>query len=396
MTRVTLPDWTRSLTAGQGVVPGDQPAQLPAHVGLWLDRFLDRAFEAGGSGWPARDRLYEAAVRALRPAGNEVEAPPALRSYRQLFARWQRALLGESPGTYRRTVVVEAKSRLLLHPASGESVTEGALLLHHTYGVPYLPGSALKGITRSWLLARGSTDEQELGSGLAPALLGYLPAREAPEEEGHAALIDLLDALWVPEPCSGGEGPLALDTSTPHHPDYSTKPNGSRPEPSPGDSPIPVPRLTVRPGARFQLVAECAADLAGWCDWLVDQALLPALEDVGLGAASSAGYGRFRALDARRAVAKAEDAKPSRPVDEPVRWTGALVRWDPSKQQLHVTHEGERAFADRGSSALLVAGLSEAARIRLTSKKRECRLGIEVVKEGTAWKIVTLIEQGGG
>lgn len=43
--------------------------------------------------------------------------------------------------------------RLVVGLGSG-SIYETSLTLHHTYGIPYIPGSALKGITRSYYLTR--------------------------------------------------------------------------------------------------------------------------------------------------------------------------------------------------------------------------------------------------
>jgi CRISPR-associated protein Cmr6 len=281
---------------------GDRPDPLPAHVGVWLDRIValetpergrrGQSGEEAARGNPERLRLYQVAVEALRPGATEVSDPPAVAGYRPFFARWRRRLEADEPGIVRKLVAIEARSRILLHSATHETVTEGSVLLHHPYGVPYLPGSGLKGVLRH-RLERDHPAEEE-GRGLADELLG----RQDRKLGDLASVVDLLDALWVPErpPALSPEwSPLALDVVTPHHPSYYTAPSGQRRRPTDFDEPTPVHRLTVAPGARFLLVAE-AADTQGareWLDELLDSYLLPALEEDGFGAWTSVGYGRL-------------------------------------------------------------------------------------------------------
>ena len=398
MNPVPLPAWgPRGVSPERRSQPGNTPDPLPAHPGLWIDRMVASPWSEEEKGWAARSQLYKTVVGALTPASRADQDPPALKTYLPLFRRWREAVTSALPGSYRRVVELEAVSRLLLHPASNESVTEGSLLLHHTYGVPYLPGSALKGVTRARLLAttRAEQDPKRKSqlTAWAEDLLGFVKEGKAAQRsrgepstpKTQASFVEFLDALWMPPEGSlrGPEvrSPLALDVVTPHHPEYYTVSRGVRKRPTDYDNPIPVERLTVAPGTRFLLVVETAQDLSSWLDWLMDSVFLPALQQEGLGAWTSAGYGR---LLARRSQ--------GRKTPLPSEWQGAQVIWVPGKGELQAVLPGDRrAFALGPSAEELLTTLPDEKRDALTKRrKREAWLEVQVVEEGASWRILAL------
>lgn len=289
------------------------PTPCPAHVGLWLDCCLvEPESDAQEEARPGRDALQRGAIEALKPG------QPALKMYRPIIERWQKRAEAPSDTSARRVIALTTTTRLLLHAATGESVTEGTILLHHTYGVPYLPGSALKGICRArarrlgrlipkryeQIFAReGSADSRvsdEKGLDKEPAwvtqLFGYV---ETEDEGGLAGLIDFWDALWLPTPKAV---PLALDIVNPHHSKYYTDIN--HPEPNPTEEPLPTHFLSIAPDTHFLLVLELRAQpgAEGWLDFVLDELLLPALELDGIGAKTSAGYGRLVPVGHRKSA----------------------------------------------------------------------------------------------
>lgn len=386
-----------------------RPSRLPAHVGLWLDRIVAREVpeeghqsrrdgEASG-GKPERLQLYRVAIEALRPGATEADDPPAVAAYRPFYARWRRRLEVDEPGILRKLVEVEARTRLLLHPAAHETVTEGSVLLHHTYGVPYLPGSGLKGVLRHRLERDHPAEKGREKTGLAHELLG----RQDSKLGDLASVVDLLDALWVPErpPALSPEwSPLALDVVTPHHPEYYTVPAGGRRPPTDYDEPTPVHRLTVAPGARFLLVLE-AADQVGareWLDELVNTYLLPALEEDGFGAWTSVGYGRLGAVGgsgrSRAAPRTDSTSSPREPAAKPTpeaSWEPALVLRNPGNGELTAALEdGRNARATGSAAAGLLETLPPALQDRLRGKKKNARLEVRLEPLGASWQIVGL------
>lgn len=160
------------------------------------------------------------------------------------------------------------------------SAYEVGLTLHHTYGVPYLPASALKGLAL----------RAALQNGMAEADLAELFGNT-----GQAGAVDFLDGWLLPN-----QGPnLQLDTITVHHPDYY----GSGKEwPTDFDDPNPVTFLSVPVGLRFELAIVGRGDWAG----LAADLLRWGLEHLGLGGKTNAGYGGFSCGEVMRPLSKKE------------------------------------------------------------------------------------------
>lgn len=155
-----------------------------------------------------------------------------------------------------------------------ESVIETAVALHHTYGVPYIPGRALKGLASSFA-------HQRLADNAWRKLQGYAHRKifGTPERAGS---ITFYDALFIPGTASSG--PLHPDIMTPHHTDYYR--DGGAP-PADWDSPTPISFLSATGG---YLLA-----VGGPEPWrqAAMTLLLEALEEMGVGGKTSSGYGRL-------------------------------------------------------------------------------------------------------
>jgi CRISPR-associated protein Cmr6 len=145
---------------------------------------------------------------------------------------------------------------------------ETGFVWHRVLGVPYLPGSGVKGAVRAWT-------EHWLGERDAAGRLFGGPG-------GMGALV-VLDALPTKPPA------LETDVMTPHYGAYY-----GEGEP-PGDylSPIPVPFLAVAGGQgfRFSLLPTVKSDEESLQRGV--ELLKEALETIGAGAKTSAGYGAF-------------------------------------------------------------------------------------------------------
>ena len=106
-----------------------------------------------------------------------------------------------------------------------------AITLHRTYGVPYIPGSALKGLAANY--ARNRLDPEEWGTDTEAYRTMF-------GDTSSASYITFFDALYVPG--SGHQHkPLWPDVITVHHPDYY---QGNKP-PADWDSPTPVSFLSA-------------------------------------------------------------------------------------------------------------------------------------------------------
>lgn len=259
---------------------------LGCHPGVWLDHFLpvqtwhqDREL-AGYDKETARDakgRMVEAIVQR-----------PVAIGYARALAEWRRALAADEG----RIALAEGDSvgRVIVG-AGQKGPAEFGITLHHTWGVPILPGSSLKGIAAlgadrylsggQWRRRDDSTTVRKSGPNAFDALFGDV------DEQGA---VIFHDAWFVP----GGDDKNGLhhDVLTVHHPDYYQA-EGTAPAET--DNPIPVPFVSAK--GRFLIALELnpALDADQYGHWLKAAwaALREGLRRHGIGAKTNAGYGRF-------------------------------------------------------------------------------------------------------
>lgn len=163
----------------------------------------------------------------------------------------------------------------------GETVLETDLTLHHLYGIPFIPGSALKGLTRAYVT--GEIDEHkskriEDDDETVNRIFG---------SQDRAGTVLFFDAMPL-----NGEVKFVVDIMNPHYPEYYS---GTKP-PTNDQSPVPVIFLTVTDTIfTFALAPRNPKDdkhkahvelAKGW--------LQSALEKYGIGGKTSAGYGYFK------------------------------------------------------------------------------------------------------
>lgn len=174
------------------------------------------------------------------------------------------------------------------------------------YGLPYLPGSGVKGVllqaarelaSGSWEDSAGWTDEA------IKDLFGFSANNEAPNHKGKRGAL----SFWDVVPGLPGNG-MRLDVMTPHHRDYFQA-SGT---PHDSESPNPIPFLTVPSGAKFRFVVVCQEKLLqspeirdGAWRTLIQAAFQHAFEWLGFGAKTAVGYGAMQ-VDVREMEARDE------------------------------------------------------------------------------------------
>ena len=260
-----------------------------SNAGLWWDKYLplqnDSNIKEGDEVKAARSVHIRAMTETIRcPEG-----------YREALDRWRYALEIDSDVVLAKA---EAQGRIII--GIGEKgALEVGLKLHHTWGVPYLPGSALKGVAAATahLLVDGEGWQKAIKNedGKLNAPGDYHRFLFGTTDESGA--IEFLDALWVPSRKSE-KLPIHQDVMTVHHAEYyqnSDKP----PAPSDTDNPNPVSfasingtylvALRARPGFWSQ---DQKKEQSRWLDIALDL-IKKGLKDLGIGAKTNAGYGRM-------------------------------------------------------------------------------------------------------
>lgn len=168
----------------------------------------------------------------------------------------------------------------------GETILETDITLHHLYGIPFIPGSALKGLTRAYVT--GEIDDYKSSK-----------IEDDNEEvkrifgsQEHAGTVIFFDAMPL-----NGQVEFLLDIMNPHYPDYYKSLQSNRIIPPTNDQqPTPVTFLTVTNTTfTFALAPRNPNDqvhkkhVETVKDWLQK-----ALAKYGIGGKTSAGYGYFK------------------------------------------------------------------------------------------------------
>ena len=194
---------------------------------------------------------------------------PVPEIYAEMYEEWL-ATLAELPGADTRIVTTTGR---LIVGLGGESVRETGISLMHPYGVPYIPGSAIKGLLRRFCAGH-------LDAGTMEYLFGTTKS---------AAYLTFFDAWLVPndaQPC-----PLRRATLTVHHPNYNNaKGNAPRQAPWDLDDPTPITFLSAR--GSFLIAVQGPDPAKGWANQALTL-IVNALADLGAGAKTSSGYGRL-------------------------------------------------------------------------------------------------------
>lgn len=307
------------------------------HPGLILRRYL-----ADQSDTEKRKALL------LLDAARQAATSKLLKSiYEEAFLRWSSSF---TDGAGHRSKSVATRGRLIIGLGS-ESVLETGLRLDHTYGVPIIPGSALKGLASHychdvWGQRRNTSAPEEntpfrRGGDYHSLLFGTT-------EDG--GVITFHDAWILPDSLGNA---LLLDVMTPHHPKWQL----DEAPPTDFDSPVPIPFLSVAGSFDVRLSwSGPSSDQAEAWTKLTMQILTEALSEWGVGGKTSSGYGRLVSLGSTRGsqyqppasaaapktvLPKPGGTVPARLLEAKTKSGGWKARHEPSQMTGHIENSGD-------------------------------------------------------
>ena len=271
---------------------------------LWLDKFagefssrLDLAREIGRQSHDRRlERLAAGKTAALRRAVELANESGILAEAFQRKRVWleslERQVNARQPHCFVNVPLVNT-ARLLVHLGRASVLENVGLYADHATGLPWIPGTAVKGVVSTWAFWQGNAENGDQSE--QPAVFrerwadsrrDLFPhtAEDAPsilgddEAGGSAGGVIFLGGFPVAPP------KLELDLVNPHH-DASGRQQDPTPSVflavaklTPWEFPLLAPARVANPE---DILKKAAA-------WLVE-----ALSCVGLGAKTAAGYGRF-------------------------------------------------------------------------------------------------------
>jgi|GEM_PF-579179 len=266
-------------------IPGGQ------HAGLLLQRYLCEN-ATGKDGNPEEKRaILQAAINATK--NEETQS-----LYRAAFARWTFHL-----PNHHKVVDLSTEGRMIVGLGS-ESVLETGIRLHHTYGMPVIPGSALKGLAAHYCDHVWGERQTPKPSEDALKFRGarHEDKKNHREAEPHGEYHDFIfgntdesgcirfhDAWLLPD---SEKEPLKFDVMTPHHVEWN---NLTDPKPPTDfDSPVPVPFLSVTGTFRIAVSWHGPSNdqTQNWTE-LALSLVRDSLFEWGIGGKTSSGYGRF-------------------------------------------------------------------------------------------------------
>lgn len=271
--------------------------QTSSHPGLWLDKFLRGARDDEKIGGPEKSALISAITKTAVPIGYSDALKLRCAGFEEQRDA-QQLLLAEASSSGRLVIGLGAKG-----------VVEAGLRLDHTWGVPFLPGSSLKGLAAAaahklvqdddW---RKPAEKQDEDASDEERQLTSFETLFGTTDSSGAVIFH--DAWWIPEDVEEEKLPIHHDVMTVHHPNYyqSEEPDA----PSDMDSPIPVPFTTVN--GRYLIALEGEKSWRDAAYTLLEMGL----RELGIGAKTNAGYGRMnleRRLSEEERLALVERAR---------------------------------------------------------------------------------------
>lgn len=187
-----------------------------------------------------------------------------------------------------RSLIFKTDWRLVVGLGSA-SVYNTSMMLHHIYGIPYIPGSAVKGILRNWMISQCFNNKEDE----AFRDMGFCRIFGSPSESAlgeHKGAIYFFDAFPMERPT------IKRDIMNPHYRSYYTKSEAPRDD----ENPVPVSFLTVE-DTKFQFFIAVKTEdnrkieLGYFNQWkpldVAAKWLPDALTGHGIGAKTAVGYG---------------------------------------------------------------------------------------------------------
>lgn len=238
----------RDLIAPQGRLSGSLKS---AHAGLLMQRGLS-VWDSGESK-ECKQNLIE-----------RVSKISASKLYELAYERW----LTHSQDEKRFAFTAAKINGRLYTGLSSATALETGLTTHHTYGMPMLAGSSVKGAVAAFAERIG------LPENIRQVLFG---------DEDNAGALIWHDAWWIPK--SGK--PFVGEIVTTHHQDYY---NGKQAVADEMESPIPNQQIACQ--GSFYFVVECGEDGEAWANF-ANNLLFQMLQNQGMGSKTASGYGYF-------------------------------------------------------------------------------------------------------
>jgi len=244
-----------------------------AHSGLWFERFFNRY----DKDWTLANEDKQTWIKQVTGSIGNTQT---LKRY----AQRQQHLVAQQQGKSQRYT----SDWHFITGMGNSHPVENGFNWHPTLAVPYLSGASVKGLVRAWVELNDEGLTDELKKARLKSWFGTESKKDVAEQTGDFIFFDALPDKPVL---------LTCDIMTPHMGKwYSDGNNASpnKPETLPADwhEPIPIPFLAVKNTPLIFHIAPRKAENQTDLDAVL-HALTSALDFLGAGAKTAAGYGYF-------------------------------------------------------------------------------------------------------
>jgi CRISPR-associated protein Cmr6 len=244
----------RPLYQGRDRVTEVAEKQPDGNASLWFDKFFDQWDDNFTLSAGAKQRFITRFISDTITVGTA--------SLLEESHQRRASLVQSRAGAVQ---ALETATRLVIGTGNPNPLENG-LQWRRDYGVPYIPGSSIKGVARDWAVL-----EEGGETAIVSEIFGHRD-----EGSGSVAFLDALPLRPVE---------LHAEVMTPHH--------GRGPED--WHEPNPIPFIAVAPGQTFLFaVVACGSSGNAASTKTALQWLQSAVIERGIGAKTATGYGRFR------------------------------------------------------------------------------------------------------
>lgn len=281
-------------------------AALKKGCDAWSLRLDKLSFQVNGDATAKTESPKTDSLKAVRSCYTERSAGQLAQvclSKRQFVDHLKR-----QHGSNVAVVELFADSRLLLHLGRASVLENVGLCADHTTGLPLIPGTAIKGVLSTWACweanqkSDGSFNEKsefvQQRREFFKDLAGRVFGDNSDTGSQNAGEVIFVGGFPIAPP------KLGLDIVNPHH-----EPNGKDKR-----NLTPNVFLCVEPGTKWLFVfyVRPGADDASMLIKATTNWLIEALTQLGLGAKTAAGYGRFRIPNEADEAAQVKEAEAAR------------------------------------------------------------------------------------
>jgi len=238
------------------------------HAGLLLDTSFKEWDEKGEAHSTAVVTHHQKAGKITKKLGKKGSI------YQKAYEQWYQLQLNNLQNS--QIWFAKLQSRLYLGMGTSSPIESG-IMLNHTYGVPYIPGSAIKGILHHY------AQEIDIDDKIQNLIFGKQASQTDRRDSGSSGYLIFNNAWWIPQEKEA----LVPEIITVHPKEYYQKKGATKLHPD-LESPNPNPQIAIQGSFMFSIEGD--KKLSKYALKLLKEVL----QNRGIGGKTSSGYGYFK------------------------------------------------------------------------------------------------------